>query len=318
MSLEWLAILLVFALLLLWFLGPRIIIDESVRSVQLPKDLNHYLNQSESRFSNIREGLNKEILWVNAEEKQTEYSIVYLHGFSASRQEISPVMEKVANALGANLFFTRLSGHGQTTEALSESTPHEWFQDATEALEIGKRLGEKVILVGTSTGATLALWLALKHQRENIHALLLLSPNLGLRTPLSVLALGPWGNTLATLAAGKTVEFKTLNEKHQHAWTNRYSSKVGILMLNMVRHICSYDFGQIKVPAFFIYSPYDSVVHPRKIEKFFKQLGSSQKKLLAILDSESESQHVITGDIISPSTNERVIRQMLQFLRPLC
>ena len=56
MSLEWLAILLVFALLLLWFLGPRIIIDESFQSVQLPKDLNHYLNQSESRFSNIREG----------------------------------------------------------------------------------------------------------------------------------------------------------------------------------------------------------------------------------------------------------------------
>ena len=40
MSLEWLAILLVFALLLLWFLGPRIIIDETVQSVQLPKDLN--------------------------------------------------------------------------------------------------------------------------------------------------------------------------------------------------------------------------------------------------------------------------------------
>ena len=46
MSLEWLAILLVFALLLLWFLGPRIIIDETVQSVQLPKDLIHYLNQS--------------------------------------------------------------------------------------------------------------------------------------------------------------------------------------------------------------------------------------------------------------------------------
>ena len=82
MSLEWLAILLVFALLLLWFLGPRIIIDESVQSVQLPKDLNDYLNQSESRFSNIREGLNKKILWANAEEKQSEYSIVYLHGLS--------------------------------------------------------------------------------------------------------------------------------------------------------------------------------------------------------------------------------------------
>ena len=79
MSLEWLAILLVFALLLLWFLGPRIIIDETFQSVQLPKDLNHYLNQSESRFSNIREGLNKEILWVSPEETQTEYSICLLY-----------------------------------------------------------------------------------------------------------------------------------------------------------------------------------------------------------------------------------------------
>ena len=143
MSLEWLAILLVFALLLLWFLGPRIIIDETVQSVQLPKDLNHYLNQSESRFSNIREGLNKEILWANVEEKQAEYSIIYLHGFSASRQEISPVMEKVADALGANLFFTRLSGHGQNTEALSESTPKNGFRMQPKHLKLENVLAKK-------------------------------------------------------------------------------------------------------------------------------------------------------------------------------
>ena len=54
-------------------------------------------------------------------------------------------------------------------------------QDATEALESENVLVKKDSC-GNLTGA-LALWLALKHPRENIHALLLLSPNLGIRTP---------------------------------------------------------------------------------------------------------------------------------------
>ena len=149
---------------LIWFLGPRVTVDETIQPLQLPKNLDQYLDQSESSFNNIREGLNKEILWNDPEKKQqTELSVVYLHGFSASRLEISPVPENMSLALGANLFMTRLSGHGRTGKDLGESSANEWLQDALEALEIGKRIGKRVVLMGTSTGGTLVLWLALKY-----------------------------------------------------------------------------------------------------------------------------------------------------------
>ena len=98
------------------------------------------------------------------------------------------MMEKVADALGANLFFTRLSGHGQTTEALS-GYPKEWFQDATEHWKSGSVLAKSDSCgnINRCDPGTLA---RIESPRENIHALLFLSPNLGLRT-LNVLALGP-------------------------------------------------------------------------------------------------------------------------------
>ena len=84
MNAVWLAVLFIPLGLLLWFFGPREKINETVDLNELPEDLDRYLDESESRFPNIREGLKKEILWIDPEKKQqTELSIVYLHGFSA-------------------------------------------------------------------------------------------------------------------------------------------------------------------------------------------------------------------------------------------
>ncbi|MDD4273595.1 MAG: hypothetical protein PHG14_07705 [Desulfobacter postgatei] len=38
---------------------------------------------------------------------------VYIHGFSATRKETAPLSDLVAKTLNANLFYTRLSGHGR-------------------------------------------------------------------------------------------------------------------------------------------------------------------------------------------------------------
>ena len=54
-------------------------------------------------------GTEKRLTW-HDEEQQTEWSVVALHGFSASRQESAPLAELVAKQLGANLFETRFSG----------------------------------------------------------------------------------------------------------------------------------------------------------------------------------------------------------------
>ena len=81
--------------------------------------------------------------------------------------------------MNANIFYTRLTGHGRSNAAMAEATVNDWANDAVEALEIGKQLGERVMIVGTSTGATLAAWLATYDQSNDILAHVWISPNFG-------------------------------------------------------------------------------------------------------------------------------------------
>jgi alpha-beta hydrolase superfamily lysophospholipase len=120
-----------------------------------------------------------------------------LHGFSATRQDTAPLASKVAQGLGANLFETRFTGHGSTDpQAMLEGSVHRWLNDTAEALEIGKRLGEHVIVIGTSTGATLATVIFDQHpsRKEGVAALVFVSPNFGVPDPNAPKALWPWGS----------------------------------------------------------------------------------------------------------------------------
>ena len=103
-------------------------------------------------------GAEKRVRWFEGRQgERTETAVIYLHGFSATRQEVAPLGEQLADELQANLFETRLAGHGRETGALANVSAEDWMADAAEALAVGRRLGDRLVVVGTSTGATLAL-----------------------------------------------------------------------------------------------------------------------------------------------------------------
>lgn len=81
---------LVIGLVILFLAGPRTQIDTQIRHFDLPENLDQYLAQSESRFSNLIPNTEKTIIWTNPEKTKTPIAIVYLHGFSATRQESAP------------------------------------------------------------------------------------------------------------------------------------------------------------------------------------------------------------------------------------
>ncbi len=206
-------------------LGPRIELDETIHQVTPPDDLDAYLNESERRIEGIKPGTEKTIIWADPEQRQaTPYSIVYLHGFSASRQEIAPVCELVAGTLGANLFYTRLRGHGRDRKAMGELSVNGLLNDAVEALEIGKQLGDTVIVIGASTGGTLATWLASYDLSSSIAAVILMSPNFGAKRKESELMLLPWGNAVLQLVEGSDYQFQPASDLQQQYWTTRYPS----------------------------------------------------------------------------------------------
>ena len=143
------------------------------------------------------------IIWNNDSLKnKTEYAIVYLHGFTASQEEGDPIHTNLAKAIGANLYLARLSEHGKDTSApLYNMTATSLWSSAKEAYAIGKQLGQKIILVGTSTGGTLALMLAAE-QYPGIAGLILLSPNIEINDPNAWLLNNPWGLQIARLVIG--------------------------------------------------------------------------------------------------------------------
>lgn len=122
-------------------------------------------------------------------------AVVYLHGFTASQKEGDPAHRAIADACRAHLYLNRLNGHGSDLPgAMAGVTPERWRQDADEALDVGLRLGERVVLVGTSMGASLALDLAIRRP-EAIEALILWSPGIRVYDPeqlrAAVLLQGP-------------------------------------------------------------------------------------------------------------------------------
>lgn len=127
-------------------------------------DIDSYLSRSEAAHAGVKPGLAKTVIWNHPTARhKTPMSLVYIHGFSASRKDIAPVVESIAGTLGANAFLTRLAAHGRATSAeFATVTPQDWLNDAREALAIGRRIGDRVILIGTSTGALLVTMVAIE------------------------------------------------------------------------------------------------------------------------------------------------------------
>ncbi|MEJ2642981.1 MAG: alpha/beta hydrolase, partial [Desulfosarcinaceae bacterium] len=187
-----------------------------------PDAIEAYLQAGEGRFRDaLRRHVHKEIVWHHPDRRRTDLAIVYLHGFSASHRELAPIPERLASLQGANLFNTRLTGHGLPGLALANASLADWQADAREALEIGRHIGHKAVVMGMSTGATLGVWLAAQ-ARAQIAAMILISPNFGLRSPLARLLPYRWGRWLLRPLSGRIRAFQPLNSHHSYYWTTRY------------------------------------------------------------------------------------------------
>jgi len=305
------------SLIILFFVSPAARIDAQLKPFTLPPDLDGYLKQSEARFSDIMPGAEKTIIWAHAKKSKTPLSIVYLHGYSATRQETVPLCDHIAQRLGANLVYTRLAGHGRSEAAMAEATVNDWLNDTVEALEIGKRIGEKVIVIGTSTGGTLATWLAEQHNTEAVAAYVLISPNFAPKEEISEVLTWPLGEELASLVIGPEFSWDPVNEGQAKYWTHRYPTKALIPMMKLVKFVRESKLENIHTPVLVIYSPQDTVINVKKVENAYARLGARVKALKPITHYVNHTNHVLAGDILAPGNTALVAKMILDFVSPL-
>lgn len=276
------------------------------------------IDADEAGVAHLIPGAGKRIVWADEPGARTNYVVIYLHGFSASRQEIAPVPERVAKVLGANLFETRLTGHGLDRGALAGTTAEEWLSDGSEALAIGRALGDRLVLMGTSTGATLAVALARHPDFPAVEALVLMSPNFGVPGERSDLPSGPFGKLLTRLVLGKYNEWEPANEQQARYWSTRYPSAVVVEMIRLV------DLARILAPevttpkALLIYSPDDEVVSVPKLLDRFDALDVQYTQVHTVTAGGGPSNHVLAGDILAPENTHKTVEQVCTFVYAGC
>lgn len=272
--------------------------------------LDAWLAVQESRFTDIRPGLQRQVVWNDVPGQRTPWSVVYIHGFTASRLETAPLAEEVARRLGANLYHTRLSGHGRSSDAMGEATVQDWLADTTEALAMGQRLGERVLIIGVSTGATLGTWLANRPEGQAVAGYVFISPNYGPKDKKAELINQPWGMKLALHLEGETRGRPSDQDAENLAWTQVYPTRALFPMMALVKRVRESDLSGFTSPLLVLYSEGDQTVDPQEIRALFPRIAATNKTLEVVDYSEARGQHVLAGDIRAPQATGRMVQRI--------
>ena len=314
--------LLLALLIVMYLLGPKVdspVLDRSLPGVTSDLvQLEQEINRREAAIPNLKPDNEARIIWADSIPSKTPYSIVYLHGWSASQEEGDPLHLETAKRYGCNLYLPRLSGHGLLEdEPMLTITADQLLASAREAIAVGKQLGEKVIIMATSTGGTLALYLA--GGDPDIAGLLLYSPNIEIFDPNATMLAKPWGLQLAKLVKGGDYhEFEDPTEEDRNYWTTKYRVEALTQLQVLVDETMTEEtFNSVEQPVFLGYYykdevHQDSTVSVPAMLRMFDQLGTpnDQKRKVAF---PNVGAHVMTSYITSRDL-ESVKRETNSFI----
>jgi len=266
--------------------------------------LEEYILEKESAHK-IKADNEARIVWFNDSARdKTEYAIIYLHGFAASQQEADPVHRNIAKKFGCNLYLARLAEHGlDTIDAMKKLSADKYWESAKEALAIGKQLGNKVIIMGTSTGGTNALQLAAAYPND-VEALILLSPNIAINDPNAWLLNNPWGLQIATMVVGsRYIDSEDQRDIYKKYWYPQYRLEAVVALQEMLESsMTKENFSKINEPTLLLYY-YKDEVHQDSTVKV-----QPMKEMLAQLSTPAN----LKRDIPMPNTGDHVIGSPLK------
>ncbi len=279
-------------------------------------DVDVYFAAREAAFTDITPGTEKRIVWAGAQGERRPLAIVYLHGFSATSEEIRPVPDRVATALDANLVYARLTGHGRGGDALAQASVAAWIADTAEALAVARAIGERVVILATSTGGTLAVAAASDPQMSrDLAALVLVSPNFGINNPLSPLLTWPAARYWLPVLAGSERSFEPRSEAQARFWTTRYPSVAVFPLAALVRAVSALDFSTVQTPALFWYAPADKVVRADLTGEIAARWGGPVVvRHVEMGAGDDINAHVVMGDALSPGQTDEAAQAITQWL----
>ncbi|MGD0341964.1 MAG: acyl-CoA thioester hydrolase/BAAT C-terminal domain-containing protein [Bacteroidales bacterium] len=282
---KWLCGIVV-VLLIGYFVGPKPAKPRfETPVINLPAslpELEKQINDSEKAVKGIKPDNQARIVWADSLRKEkTKIAFLYLHGFSASQGEGDPVHRDLAAKYHANLYLSRLQEHGinRGDSTMIGLNADEYEASAEKALMIAEKLGDEVIVIGTSAGGAMALFMASRH--PEIKAIILYSPCVKLYDKTSVILDKHWGLQLVrNVKKGPVIKFNSDSEAHANYWSLKYRLEALVTLQNLLSHTMKPEvFSKIKCPVFLGYyykneNEQDKTVSVPAMLKMYDELGT--------------------------------------------
>ena len=303
-----------------WF-APRPVLDSKPPDPQVPgplgpAELETWLIEHEAGHGGVIDGTDARIDWATG-PGVTELCFLYVHGFSATRQEIAPVTERIAGHFNANVVYARLAGHGLSENSM-EATAEQWLQSMVDSWDIASQVGKKVVVIATSTGAPLCIWLnEYIARRDQMHALIFLSPNFKVRNPFGFLLTWPWAGRWIPYLIGKEHSWEPESELVARYWTHRYDSKAIIEMQKVLEWVRKLKPASGQPPLATFYMKDDPTIDHNAAVDFHEKWASDDKALHPVDIDIEVPQHVFVGDISAPQRNDWCVEASIKFVQSL-
>ncbi len=290
------------------FLGPKpdyADFDGIIKTLEIElADLDDFVLKKDANIQNLKSNNESRLAWADS-VRTTPYSVVYLHGFSASPMEGYPTHMEFAKRYGCNIYIPRLSGHGlNDNESFLNLEPKDLIESAKEAIAVGKLIGEKVILMSCSTGSTLSIYLTAENP-ELVEGLIMYSPNIDLENKTSELITFPWGLQIIRGIIGKYRHTHHNKDSEAAKYTTNVYRTEGIVCLKSLIEttMTNKNFKKITCPYFLGYyfkndDEKDPIVSVDEMLRF-DQLTSTAEDKKRLSPFPNVNTHVIPSGIHS-------------------
>ncbi len=244
----------------------------------------------------------------NRKKHETEASCLVLHGLGGGPYELEPLIAAL-KADGIHVAAPLLPGHDGPGPLMPASTWHDWSAAVESAFDELARGPAPVAVIGFSTGATLALYLA---SRRPVARQVLLAPFLAIRhSGLIPLRPATYLRILARMIPNLPRRAPAVRDPEMRRWAsgtdrfrtfNVHAAASALELIDTVKPLVP----AITIPTLIIQGQLDSVVEPAGASWLHKHLGASEKSLVVL----SRSDHLVSLD----SERDRVIALTRDFL----
>jgi esterase/lipase len=269
-----------------YFLGPKPPKPTfSFTEYKLPSSLTELekeINFSEKTVRGLKPDNEARIVWADSSKKEkTKIAFLYLHGFTASQAEGDPVHRDLAKKYNGNLYLARLEEHGieRGDSTMIGLTADNYEASAEKAYQIAKKLGDEVVIIATSGGGVMTLFLVSRH--PEIKAIVLYSPCIKLYDGTAALLNKPWGLQIGRLATGGPIKtFESEGAVHANYWTLRFRIEALVALVDLYSHTMTPEvFSKVKCPVFLAYYyknelEQDNTASVPAMLKMFDELGT--------------------------------------------